>query len=103
MAQEADPPDQPIGSQVDRRSLTDAVRTPQTREPLDLLFGTRPVESGHMGEELGLCIDFGERLHVLRPPLPEEQPRRPQLRGDRAVDGLGLGEQTGQLRHDPHA
>ena len=76
MAQEADPPDQSIGSQVDRSPLAQTVLTPQAREPLDLLLGTRPVEGGHMGKEFRLGIDLGERLNVLRPPLPEEQSRR---------------------------
>jgi hypothetical protein len=76
VAQEADPPDEPIGSKVDRRPLADTLVTPPAHELLDLLGGTGPVESGHVGEEIGLGVDLGERLQVVRPPLPEEQARR---------------------------
>jgi hypothetical protein len=76
VAQEANPPDQPIGSKVDRRPLADTLVTPPAHELLDLRGGTGPVEGGHVGEEIGLGVDLGERLQVVRPPLPEEQARR---------------------------
>jgi hypothetical protein len=76
VAQKADPPDEAVGSKVDRRPLTDTILTPPAIEGLDLLRGPVAVEGRHVGEEIRLGVDRGERLEVVRPPLAEEQARR---------------------------
>ena len=77
VAQQTDPPDEPVGPKVNRRPLADAIVLPPVHELLDLFGGPVPVDRPHVGEVFGLRVDLGQRLEVVRPPLPEEQARRP--------------------------
>jgi len=76
VTQEANPPDEPIGAKVDCRPLADTILTPPPRELLDLPDGPVPINGAHVSEVLGLRVDLGKRLEVVRAPLPEEQARR---------------------------
>ena len=102
----ADPPDEPIGSKVDGRPLAGAIVSPPTRERFDLLGRSVSVEGGHVGEVLRLRVDLCQRLEIRFAPLPQQQPLGSDLlrnaeRRD-VGDGLVLGEQLGQMRHDAH-
>jgi hypothetical protein len=76
VAQQTNPTDESARRKVNRGPLADAIVTPPAHELLDLFGGPSPVDRMHVGEVLGLRVDLGECLEVVRPPLPQEQARR---------------------------
>ena len=79
MAEHAEPADETTPLELLRGPLGVALVSPGALEAGDLLARRLEVVRAHVLEVLGLRIDLGQRLRVLRPPAAEEQPVRPDF------------------------